>query len=155
MHPLVAPLSSEHFKFSKARNIKIFSQKLGKTNKRTYNFRDSARLQYPFYCSTRTIERPKKSNNIIRWNRFDIPGGQFLILLFLVGKIDWVSHPVISLKEMNKKVSYAHFKMKGLLLLKQLLLPGDFMFKINLKETYFALSLSNNSRNVWGSDGKA
>ena len=72
--------------------------------------------------------------------------GQFLILLFLVGKIDWVSRPVISLKEMNKKVPYAHFQMKGLLLLKQLLLPGDFMFKINLKETYFALSLSNNSQ---------
>ena len=38
-----------------------------------------------------------------------------------------------------------HFKMEGLFFLKERLLPGDFMCKIDLKGGYFAATLSENS----------
>ena len=49
---------SEHFNFTKGRKVKIFSQKLGKINKRSHNFSDSARLHITF-------------TDVIRGNRFD------------------------------------------------------------------------------------
>ena len=48
--------------------------------------------------------------------------GQFLSSLFLVWKKDGGNCPVIYLKELNKAVPYAQFKMEGLFLLKETLL---------------------------------
>ena len=69
-------VSSEHSNFTKGRKVKIFSQKLGKTNQQTHNFRCFARLQYSLYCWARTKERPKSSNNVTKRNRIDRPGDQ-------------------------------------------------------------------------------
>ena len=69
-------VSSEHFNFTKGRKVKIFSQKLGKINKRPYNFIDNAMLQYPFYCAARTNKSHKSGNNVTRRNRFGRSGDQ-------------------------------------------------------------------------------
>ena len=53
---------------------------------------------------------------------------------------------VINLKELNKVVPYARFKNKDLFRLIEMLLPGNFMSEIGLKDAYFAVSLSKNSQ---------
>ena len=50
---------------------------------------------------------------------------KFLSLLFLVRKKNGGNCPIISLKDLNKSVPYANFKMEGIFLLKELLMPGD------------------------------
>ena len=71
---------------------------------------------------------------------------QFLSSLFLVKKKDGGNRPVVNLMDLNRNIPYQHFKMEGLFLLKEMLLPGDKMCKIDLKDAYFAISLSVESR---------
>ena len=71
---------------------------------------------------------------------------QFLSSLFLVKKKDGGNRPVVNLKDLNRNIPYRHFKMEGLFLLKEMLLPGDKMCKIDLKDAYFAIPLSVKSR---------
>ena len=71
---------------------------------------------------------------------------QFLSSLFLVKKKDGGNRPVVNLKDLNRNIPYQHFKMEGLLLLKEMLLPGEKMCKIDLKDAYFAILLSVKSR---------
>ena len=73
-------------------------------------------------------------------------GGQFLSSSSLVGKKDRGSRPVINLKELNKVVHYACFKMEGLFLLEKMLLTGEFMCKIALKDAYLLVPLSKKSK---------
>ena len=54
----------------------------------------------------------------------------------------WGNRPVINLKELNSYVSYQHFKMEGLYLLKHLVQTGDWMMKIDLKDAYFTVQVS-------------
>ena len=42
---------------------------------------------------------------------------------------------MISLKNLNHYIPYFHFKMEGLFLLKETLQEGDYMCKIDLKDT--------------------
>ena len=67
---------------------------------------------------------------------------QFLSSLFLVKKKDGRIHPVVNPKDLNKNILYQHFKMDGLFPLKEMLLPGDKMCKIDLKDPYFTIPLS-------------
>ena len=53
---------------------------------------------------------------------------------------------VVSLKDLNRNIMYQHFKLEGLFLLKEMLLPGDLICKIDLKNAYFAIPLSVKSR---------
>ena len=41
-------------------------------------------------------------------------------------------------------ISYSHFKMEGLHLLKDLLRQNDFMCKVDLKDAYFCIPLQRN-----------
>ena len=66
----------------------------------------------------------------------------FLSSLFLVKKKDGGNYPVVNLKDLNRNVPYQQFKMKGLFLLKKMLLSGDKMCKIDLKDAYFVIRLS-------------
>ena len=75
---------------------------------------------------------------------------QFLSLLFLGKKRDKGNCPVVNLKDLNSNILYQHFKMKGLFLLKKMLLPGDKICKIDLKDAYFAIPLSMKSRKYVG-----
>ena len=71
-----ATVSSEYSCFTKGKKIKIFSPKLGKTDKRLHNFRDIAILHYFFYNAAKTIESLKSGNDVTRGNRFDRPGDE-------------------------------------------------------------------------------
>ena len=53
---------------------------------------------------------------------------------------------MIDLKEVNNVVPYPHIKIENLFLLKEMLLLGDFMSNIDLKEAYFAVLLSKSSQ---------
>ena len=72
--------------------------------------------------------------------------GRLLSSLFLVGKNNRQNCSVTNLKELNKGVPYAHFKMKVLFLLKEMPLPEDFMRKTDLNNVYFEVSLSKKSQ---------
>ena len=72
--------------------------------------------------------------------------GEFLSNIFLVQKKDGGQRPVINLKNLNKYVPYQHFKMEGLHCLKYLLQQGDWMCKIDLKDAYFTIPLSEKSQ---------
>ena len=76
----------------------------------------------------------------------DTKGDQFLSSLFLLKKRDGRNCPVVNLKNLNSNILYQHFKMEGLFLLKEMFLPGDKMFKIDLKDAYFVIPLSVKSR---------
>ena len=67
---------------------------------------------------------------------------QFLSSRFIVLKKDSGFHPVINLRKLNKHIPYIHFKVEGLFLLKELLLKGDYMCKIYLKDAYFLMPLN-------------
>ena len=58
------------------------------------------------------------------------------------------NRPVINLKNLNKFVPYQHFKIEGLYCLKRLLQNGDYMCKIDLKDAYFSVLLSKDSRKL-------
>ena len=60
--------------------------------------------------------------------------GDFLSSVFLVKKKDGGNRPVINLKELNSYVTYQHFKMEGLYLLKHWIQIGDWMIKIDFKD---------------------
>jgi len=72
--------------------------------------------------------------------------GKFFSSIFLVEKKDSGQRPVINLKRLNSYIPYNHFKMEGLYLLKDLLLEGDFMCKVDLKDAYFVVPLHCSSQ---------
>ena len=69
----------------------------------------------------------------------DLKENQFLSSLFFVKKRhgEGGNLPVVNLKDLSKNIPYQHVKMEGLFLLKEMLLPGDKMCKIDLKDAYF------------------
>ena len=71
---------------------------------------------------------------------------QFLSHLFLVDKKDGGKRPVINLKQLNSYIPYQHFKMEGLHLLKELLQSNDYLCKLDLKDAYFCIPMSQKSR---------
>ena len=72
--------------------------------------------------------------------------GEFLSNLFLVEKKDGGHRPVINLKNLNSFIPYQHFKMEGLHYLKYQSQEGDYMCKLDLKDAYFCVPLSQTSR---------
>ena len=66
----------------------------------------------------------------------------FLSQLFAVPKKDGGVRPVVNLKALNSFVESTPFKMEGIHMLKDLLRPGDWMTKIDLKDAYFAIPVA-------------
>ena len=66
----------------------------------------------------------------------------FVSQLFAVPKKDGGIRPVVNLKVLNSYVKQVSFKMEGIHLLKDLLCPGDWMMKVDLKDAYFAIPLN-------------
>ena len=60
----------------------------------------------------------------------------FFSALFVIPKKAGGYRPIVNLKALNNFVAYSHFNMEGLEAVKQLLEPGDFMTKIDLKDAY-------------------
>ena len=61
--------------------------------------------------------------------------------LFLVPKRDKSQRPVINLKVLNKFVQTQHIKMEEIHPLKELVRPGDWLAKVDLKDTYFKIPI--------------
>ena len=60
----------------------------------------------------------------------------FYSSVFVVPKKDRGWRPIINLRELNRYVISPHFKMENISNLKDVILPGDWMCKIDLKDTY-------------------
>jgi len=74
------------------------------------------------------------------------PGDGFVSTMFLVPKKDGGRRPVINLKRLNGFVKTEHFKMEGIHMLKSVLKKGDWMAKIDLKDAYFVVPITNEDR---------
>lgn len=67
--------------------------------------------------------------------------GQFVSKTFLVPKSNGGQRFILNLKELNKFVSSSHFKMEDYRTAMALLTTGDFMAKIDLKESYLLINI--------------
>ena len=56
--------------------------------------------------------------------------------------------PVVNLKELNQFVLYKHFKMEGISAVVDMLQPGDWMIKIDLKDAYFEVSIAPKDKKI-------
>ncbi|KAM4807615.1 LOW QUALITY PROTEIN: uncharacterized protein WCC33_005133 [Rhinophrynus dorsalis] len=70
----------------------------------------------------------------------------FVSNIFLVRKKDSGLRPVINLRTLNGCVLYRHFKMEGIHLLRDLLLPSDWMVKIDLQDAYLTVPMYPSSQ---------
>ena len=68
--------------------------------------------------------------------------------IFLVEKKDGGQRPVINLKDLNQFVKQEHFKMEGLHLLPDLLQPGDWMTKMDLKDAYLQVPIHSSHQTL-------
>ena len=66
--------------------------------------------------------------------------------LFAVPKKDGGMRPIINLKALNTHVEIVHFKMEGIHMLKDILKPGDWMTKVDLKDAYFMVPIAPRHR---------
>ncbi|KAM8975733.1 LOW QUALITY PROTEIN: uncharacterized protein RCH25_020573 [Pelodytes ibericus] len=66
----------------------------------------------------------------------------FLSNLFLVPKRGGGIRPVINLRPLNAFVMYQHFKMEGIHCLRDLLLMGDWMVKLDLQDEYLTVPVT-------------
>ena len=75
---------------------------------------------------------------------------RFLSKMFVVPKKrgDW--RPVINLRPLNAFLSYEHFKMEGIRLLRNLLHQGDLMAKVDLKGAYFSVAIDSKAQKFLG-----
>ncbi|KAM4747505.1 uncharacterized protein WCC33_005072 [Rhinophrynus dorsalis] len=73
-------------------------------------------------------------------------GEGFISNIFLVRKKDSGHRPVINLRELNDCVLYRHFKMEGIHLLRDLLLPSDWLVKIDLQDAYLTVPMAPTSQ---------
>ena len=71
--------------------------------------------------------------------------GGFYFTLFLVPK-NGGQRLVINLKALNELVVAPHFKMEGIHTLKNLLKPGDWLAKVDLKDAYFSIPIHPDHR---------
>ena len=65
----------------------------------------------------------------------------FLSTIFTVPKKGGERRPIINLKSLNKFVPHCHFKMEGIQSLRDIVLQGDFMIKLDLKDAYLAIPI--------------
>ncbi len=71
-----------------------------------------------------------------------LKANSFVSQLFLRPKKDGGWRPVFNLRKLNTYITYEHFKMEGLYMLKGLLSQGDFVAKIDLKDAYFTIPIA-------------
>lgn len=67
---------------------------------------------------------------------------QFVSSVFVIPKKDGRQRPVIDLRQLNDYLTYRHFKMEGLHSVCDLLRPGDFLTKVDLKDAYYAVPIA-------------
>ena len=65
----------------------------------------------------------------------------FFSTIFTVPKKGGERHPIVNLKGLNRFIPHIHFKMEGTQSLRDIVLPGDFMIKLDLKDAYFSIPI--------------
>ena len=75
----------------------------------------------------------------------------FISALFVVPKKDRGNRPVVNLKPLNQCITYEHFKMEGIHMLRDLLKLGDWLVKIDLKDAYLTVPIWINHQKYLGS----
>ena len=76
-----------------------------------------------------------------------VPLGDRLLLQHIPGsQREWELRLVINLKALNQFVYPEHFKMEGIHTLRDLLRPGDWLGKIDLKDAYLVISIDQTHR---------
>ncbi|KAK0419548.1 hypothetical protein QR680_014204 [Steinernema hermaphroditum] len=66
--------------------------------------------------------------------------------VFLVPKKDGGNRPVINLRPLNKFIRARHFKMESISMLRSLLLPDDWLAKLDMKDAYFGVPIAASDR---------
>ena len=69
------------------------------------------------------------------------PNEGFYSNLFLVPKKDGGQRPVINLKALNQFLQPQHFKMEGIHTLRDIIKPGDWLAKVDLKDAFFTIPI--------------
>ena len=65
----------------------------------------------------------------------------FLSSVFTVPKKGGGRCPIINLKSLNKFIPHHHFKMESIQSLKDIILRGDYMIKLDLKDAFFSVPI--------------
>ena len=68
-------------------------------------------------------------------------GQCFLSTIFTVPKKDGGRRPIINLKALNRFIPHLHFKMEGIQDLRDIVLPNDYMIKLDLKDAYLLIPI--------------
>lgn len=71
---------------------------------------------------------------------------EFISTFFLISKINGSSRFILNLRQLNKYIEVPHFKLEDFRSVRQLLQPGYFMTKIDLKDAYFMIQVHKSSR---------
>ena len=77
-------------------------------------------------------------------------GQCFLSSVFTVPKKDGGRRPIINLKSLNKFIPHHHFKMEGIHSLRDIVLQGDFMIKLDLKDAFFSVPVHHSFQKYLG-----
>ena len=72
---------------------------------------------------------------------------EFFSPIFIVPKKDGGWRPVINLKALNRYIHTPHFKMESIASVKDVLQSGDYMGKLDLKDAYLSILISEQHRN--------
>ena len=103
----------------------------------------------PSFSSKEKMALDKEVNKLVEKRAIEIVSpmsNQFISHMFLVPKKDGGMRPVINLRALNNFIIYQHFKMEGLYMVKDLLIQGDWMCKIDLKDAYLTMNIDLESR---------
>ena len=65
--------------------------------------------------------------------------------IFTIPKKSGEQRLIINLKNLNQYIPHVHLKMEGLVQLQDMLLPHDWMTKVDLKEAYYSVPIHPNS----------
>ena len=66
---------------------------------------------------------------------------RFYSNLFLVPKKDRDHRPVVNLKALNQFLQPQHFKIEGIHILKDIIKPGDWLAKLDLKDAFLTVPI--------------
>lgn len=66
--------------------------------------------------------------------------------MFIVPKKGGKWRPILNLKGLNQYVRKSHFKMEDIRSVKDIIQPGDYMAKLDLREAYFSVPVNHTSR---------
>ena len=148
-----------------SRTAGTFHNQLAKVNKGPVGPKYNNGLRDRIYLSTLPIQKtPPKSveseptragisrdlrDDLKRGNnRVSDPTREWVLLhsFSCTKKKDGGQRPVINLKNLNSFIHAPHFKMEGIHTLKSLLKKDDWLVKIDLKDAYFSVPISQNHR---------